>query len=142
MRALLDVNVLVALFDAEHINHVTASEWLDTNLANGWASCPLTENGCLRVMTNPHYGAPKLPRQVLAKLEQAKNGRHHEFWPDSLSMTNAAIFDRNKLRGHQQVTDIYLLALAVEHGGRLATFDQRIQCEAVPGSNAEHLVIL
>ena len=142
MRALLDVNVLVALLDPEHVKHVIAYDWFDANLAAGWASCPLTENGCLRVMTSPRYPNPKLPAETLARLERSTAGGNHAFWPDDVSITDAAVFDWDRLQGHQQVTDIYLLALAVAHVGRLVTFDQRIQPGAVKGSRPEHLVTL
>ena len=142
MRALLDVNVLVALFDPQHIAHVAAQEWLEANLAVGWASCPLPENGCLRLLTHSRYSHPKPPGQVLAKLEIAKSSGYHAFWPDDVSITDAQVFDRSRLRGHQQVTDVYLLALAVAHGGRLVTFDRGIQREVVARSGTEHLVTL
>lgn len=142
MRALLDVNLLIALLDAEHDSYALGHRWLNANLLAGWASCPLTENGCLRVMTNPRYSSPLKPDAVLARLEEAKSNGHHEFWPDDLSITDPALFNRGRLRGHQQVTDVYLLALAVKHGGKLVTFDQRINRDAVVGSAPEHLVTL
>ena len=75
MRALLDVNVLVAVLDPEHVKHVAAYDWFGENLATGWASCPLTENACLRVMTNPRYPNPKSPAETLARLERSKGQR-------------------------------------------------------------------
>ena len=142
MRALLDVNVLVALLDPEHVKHGTAYAWFDAHLTTGWASCPLTENGCLRVMTNPRYTTPKSPAETLARLKRSQDSGNHAFWPDDLSITDAAVFDWHGLQGHQQVTDVYLLALAVAHGGRLVTFDQRIQPGMVKGCLPEHLVTL
>ena len=142
MRALLDVNVLVALLDRQHAAHAAAHSWLAAQIVHGWASCPLTENGCLRVLTNPRYPAPVSAAEVLAKLAAAKASGHHEFWPDDVSVTDSAHFDREKMRGHQQVTDVYLLALAVHHGGRLATFDQGIGTAAVPAASIDHLVVL
>lgn len=142
MRALLDVNVLIALLDAEHTSHYTASAWLNANWITGWASCPLTENGCLRIMTNQRYATPKSPDEVLTKLEIAKRDGHYEFWPDDLSITDSRIFDHSCLSGHQQITDIYLLALAVAHGGCFVTFDRHIRREAVAASAPENLVIL
>lgn len=142
MRALLDVNVLVALLDPEHVKHVAAYDWFDVNLPFGWASCPLTENGLLRVMINPRYTVPKSVAETLIRLERSKHGGNHAFWPDDLSITDVAVFDWERLQGHQQVTDVYLLALAVAHGGRLVTFDQRIQPGMVRGCRPEHLVVL
>ena len=142
MRGLLDVNVLVALLDQHNANHLPVNEWLAENAVDGWASCPLTENACLRLLTNPRYPAPTSPGGVLARLDETRRHSNHAFWPEDLSITDAALFDWNRLRGHQQVTDIYLLALAVAHGGRLVTFDQRIQPDAVRSGRAEHLVTL
>ena len=142
MRALLDVNVLIALLDPQSDNHRAVNDSLRANLATGWASCPLTENACLRLLTNPRYRAPVSPAVVLARLGETKRGGHHAFWPDDLSITDAAAFDWNRLQGHQQVTDVYLLALAVAHGGRFVTFDLGIRRDMVAGCGAEHLVML
>ena len=142
MRGLLDVNVLVALLDQHNANHFSANRWLDENSVEGWASCPLTENACLRLLTNPRYAAPESPGVVLARLDETKHGSNHRFWPDDVSITDATLFDWNSLQGHQQVTDVYLLGLAVTHGGRLVTFDQRIQSAMVKGCGPEHLVTL
>jgi toxin-antitoxin system PIN domain toxin len=136
------VNVLVALLDRQHSSHASAQAWLAGQLANGWASCPLTENGCLRILTNPRYPAPVSAAEVLEKLAGAKASGHHEFWPDKISITDETHFKRRQLRGHQQVADVYLLALAVHHGGVLVTFDQGITLAAVPGARPEHLVAL
>jgi toxin-antitoxin system PIN domain toxin len=142
MRALLDVNVLIGLLDPQSANHVAANGFLGANRSSGWASCPLTENACLRLLTNPRHLATVPPAVFLARLEETKRRGDHEFWPDDLSITDAAVFDWNRLQGHQQVTDVYLLALAVAHGGSLVTFDRRIQAGMVRGSCAEHLVML
>jgi toxin-antitoxin system PIN domain toxin len=142
MRALLDVNVLVALLDRQHIAHGRAHAWLAQNITDGWASCPLTENGCLRVLTNPRYAAPVHAVDILTKLATAKTGGRHEFWDDDLTITDAQVFDRNKWRGHQQVTDTYLLALAVKHSGRLVTFDAGIALDIVCGALPHHLLVL
>lgn len=142
MRALLDVNVLVALLDRKHVAHVAAHVWLAANLAHGWASCPLTENGAVRILTNPRYPAPVPASDVLSKLETATHSGHHEFWPDDISLRESARFDRAQLRGHQQVTDVYLLALATSRGGRLVTFDGGIATGIVTGTRAEQLVVL
>ena len=138
MRALLDVNVLVALLDRQHVAHGRSHLWLAQNLDHGWASCPLTENGCLRVLTNPRYPAP----EVLTKLASAKTGDQHEFWADDVTITDAQVFARDRWRGHQQITDAYLLALAVKHSGRLVTFDTGIVLDIVCGAMSPHLVVL
>lgn len=96
-----------ALLDRQHIAPGRAHARLAQNLANGWASCPLTESGCLRVLTNPRHVAPVPATDVLTKLATAKTGGHYEFWADDLTITDAQVFDRGKWRGHQQVTDAY-----------------------------------
>jgi toxin-antitoxin system PIN domain toxin len=142
MRALLDVNVLVALLDRQHVAHARAHAWLAQSLADGWASCPLTENGCLRILTNPRDTAPVAAAAVLAKLETAKASGHHAFWADDVTVTDAAVCDRRRVRCHQPLTDEYLLALALKHGGRLVTFDTGIALEIVKGARPEHLTVL
>ncbi|MFZ4765580.1 MAG: TA system VapC family ribonuclease toxin [Roseimicrobium sp.] len=142
MRALLDVNILVALLDAQHVHHRTAQSWLAANMADGWATSPLTENGCLRVLTNSRYAAPLPADDVIARLNKAKSLGHHEFWADDVATTDTTVFVWSRLRSHQQVTDVYLLALAVAHAGRLATFDQGLALNLVVGARPEHLVVL
>jgi toxin-antitoxin system PIN domain toxin len=142
MRALLDVNVLVALLDRQHVAHAAAHQWLAQQLPDGWASCPITENGCVRILANPKYPAPVAADAVVAKLETARATPRHEFWADDVSLTDKAIFDPSRIRGHQQITDAYLLALAVKHGGRLVSFDQGIRLDAVVGARPDHLLVL
>ena len=136
------MSFLVALLDPEHVQHEKSNDWLATNGATGWATCPLTENGCLRVLTNPRYTAPQNAAFMLGRLDATKQSGNHAFWPDDVSITDAALFDWDRLQGYQQITDVYLLALAVAHGGRLVTFDQRIQPGVVKGCGPEHLVTL
>ena len=93
MRALLDMNVLVALLDLRHYFHTSAQAWLSANLADGWATCPLTESGCLRILINSRYSNVRAPADVLAQLETTKQRGHHEFWPNELSITDATMFD-------------------------------------------------
>ena len=133
------MNVLVALPDRKHVAHATLHRWLAEHLAEGWAPSPMTENGCLRVLTNLRYPAPVTAADALAKLETARSSGHHEFWPDDVSITDKRMFDRNKFRGHQQVTDAYVLALAVKHDGCLVTFDSDIPLQIALGARAENL---
>lgn len=142
MRALLDVNVLVALLDAAHIHHIEATTWLARNLRHGWASCPLTQNGCLRILSLPGYLNRQAPREVASRLAEAVADPSHAFWPDSLSLLDAAHVSWDHVLGTRQITDVYLLALAVSHGGRLVTFDQAISLHAVPGAARKHLHVL
>ena len=142
MRALLDVNVLIALLDAAHIHHQRASQWLEQSLHHGWASCPLTQNGCLRIMAQPAYPQALPLAAVAQRLGQAAATPAHLFIADGYSLLDADSLHWPQLLGHRQVTDAYLLGLAVRHGCRFVSFDARVNLAAVPGAKAEHLWVL
>jgi toxin-antitoxin system PIN domain toxin len=141
-RALLDVNVLIALLDADHSLHDRAREWLADNATAGWASCPLTQNGCVRIMSHPGYPNALPVGLVVDALREATRGVHHEFWPDDVSLLDPRIADPARIHGPRQLTDLYLLALAVHRGGRFATFDDAVPRSVVKGAEPEHLVTL
>lgn len=142
MRALFDVNVLIALLDAAHVHHSEATAWLQRQLAHGWASCPITQIGCLRIMSQPAYPGAVPAAGIAARLAEACAHEAHEFWPADVNLTGARAVRWSHVLGHRQVTDTYLLALAAHHGGRFVTFDGRIGLQAVPGARKEHLVVL
>lgn len=142
MRALLDVNVLIALHDQQHVHHQAAALWFRHHAAHGWASCPLTQNGAARVMSQPAYPQPAPLSALLAMFRHSFADPSHSFWPDDISLVDSNAFDSQRIHGHRQVTDVYLLGLAVAHGGRLVTLDARIPLSAVHGAVAEHLVEL
>lgn len=142
MRSLLDVNVLIALLDASHVSHGDAMAWFTANGAEGWASCPITQNGCVRIMSSPAYPNAHTVASVADRLREATGHASHTFWPDDLSVLDARTVDLTRIHGPRQLTDAYLLALAVHRGGRLVTFDRAIARAAVPGAGAEHLVLL
>jgi toxin-antitoxin system PIN domain toxin len=138
--ALLDVNVLIALFDPAHPNHDEAHFWFGRHRRRGWASCPVTINGCVRVLSNPAYPTvDATPAEVLSRLSVLCASSDHHFWSDSVSLLESALFRPKMITGHQKVTDVYLLGLAVRHDGRLATFDRSIALNAVVGAEAQHL---
>jgi uncharacterized protein len=142
-RALLDVNVLVALHDPAHPNHEDAHRWFGRNRKRGWATCPVTVNGCVRVLSNPAYpSVTATPAEVASRLGVLCAGPDHEFWSDSVSLLDESLFRLQAITGHQQVTDICLLGLAVRHGGRLATFDRSIPLKAVAGAGPDRLELL
>jgi hypothetical protein len=141
MRALLDVNVLIALLDADHAHHARARAWLKGR-AEGWASCPITENGCVRIMSQVAYPNPLPAAAVIERLAGAARPPHHAFWPDDVSMLDEAVADRRRIQGPRQVTDLYLLALAVHRGGTFATFDSGIPLSAIAGATAAHLTVI
>ena len=142
MRALLDVNVLVALLDGGHLHHRVAMDWLTAHARAGWASCPLTQNGCLRILSLPTYPNPQPPARVAERLAAATADRSHVFWPDSLSLLEPERLHWERVLSTRHITDVYLLALAVEHRGCLVTFDRSLAVAAVPGALKKHLVVL
>jgi hypothetical protein len=146
MRALLDVNVLIALLDAGHVHHAAAGRWLDSHLADGpaagWASCPLTQNGCLRILSNRAYPRPQPVAAVAARRAEAAATPHHAFWPDDLSVLEPARFAHDRWLDSRQITDAYLLALAVHRGGVFVTLDHGIDISLVTGATPRHLVTI
>jgi uncharacterized protein len=142
MRALLDINVLLALLDADHVEHVAARAWLEREIPTGWASCPITQNGFVRVVSQPRYPSPVPPAEAIRRLELATRGERHELWPCDVSLLDGTRIDPARLHGPRQVTDVYLLALAVAKGGRFVTFDRTIPLSAVAGARSEQLVVL
>ena len=140
--ALLDVNVLIALFDPRHLHHEDAQRWFGLNKRRGWSSCPMTINGCIRVLSNPAYPTVKAtPAEVAERLRDFCASPHHHFWPDSVCVTDNVLFRWPMIRGYQKLTDIYLLGLAVHNHGRLATFDRSIPLKAVHGAAPTHIVL-
>ena len=142
MIALLDVNVLIALVDPGHKYHRTAKAWALAKDSSAWASCPLTQNGCIRIISQPSYPQPAPLNQAIQTLQTLCQSPHHQFWPDDLSLLDAAAFDHSKIHGHRQLTDLYLLALAVKHQGCFVSFDAAIPLSAVKGAKKHHLVVL
>jgi hypothetical protein len=142
MRSLLDVNVLIALLDADHTSHRSALAWLGEHADGGWASCPITQNGCVRIMSHPGYPNAHSVLEVVQHLRAATAHRAHQFWPDSESLLDERLVDATRVHGPRQLTDVYLLALAVKNGGRLVTFDATVAISAVKGARPQHLLRL
>jgi toxin-antitoxin system PIN domain toxin len=139
--ALLDINVLIALFDPDHVHHEAAHAWFGTHRFSGWATCPLTENGVVRILSNPAYSpSAERPADVARRLAVFRDSGDHVFWPDDVSICDSRIFDLGI--GHRHLTDVYLLALAVSRDARLATFDRKIPAKAVRGAHAGHIVVV
>ena len=141
-RALLDVNVLIALLDADHVHHARASAWLAENIAAGWASCAITQNGCVRIMSRPSYPGALPAARVAQRLREATETAHHRFVPSDVSLLDVERFDTEQLLGHRQVTDAWLLGLAVAHGLRFVTFDGGVPMRVVRGATPGHVVAL
>ncbi len=143
MIALLDVNVLVALFDPAHLYHEAAHTWFGRNRSGQWATSPLTENALVRIVSNASYpGRRTTVEDAAARLRTFCSDRHHVFWPDSVSVRDAGRFRWNHVQGHRQLTDVYLLALSVSYEGRLATFDSTISLNSVQGAEPHNLELL
>ena len=141
-RVLLDVNVLIALLDADHSLHQRAREWFGEHAPDGWTSCPITQNGCVRIMSHPSYPNALPVRLVMERLREATQNPYHEFWTDDVSLLDPRIAEATRIHGPRQVTDLYLLALAVSRGGRFATFDASVPVNAIQGAERRHIVAL
>jgi toxin-antitoxin system PIN domain toxin len=137
------VNVLIALLDDAHVFSRRANEWLDA-APRRIATCPIVENGVIRIMSAPAYSAlhRATPEQVAEGLKTLAEALDHEFWPDEVSLLDDTLVDFSRLHGHRQVTDAYLLALAVRRGGALASFDTAMPLTAVRGAGKKHLLAI
>lgn len=141
-RALFDVNVLIALLDSDHVDHERVRGWVDAEIAHGWASCAITQNGFVRIISQPRYPSPVPPAQAISRLARAAATEHHEYWPCSVSLLDAELIDHSRLHGHRQVTDAYLLTLATANGGRFVTLDQSIPLDSVRHAHASNLAVI
>jgi uncharacterized protein len=142
VRALFDLSMLVALLDDQHVENAKAHRWFAANRAQGWASCPLTQNGFVRILSQPSYAFPIPIGEAINHLLEATESDDHVFWPGDISLLDGQLIDHSRVLGPKQLTDIYLLALAVKHGGRLVTFDRAIPIAAVRGAQPQHLVVI
>ncbi len=141
-RALLDINVLLALLDSDHVHHRRARDWISDQIGHGWASCPITENGFVRIISQPRYPSPVPPGRAMELLRRATGTGHHEFWPCEISLLDPHVADAGRIHGPRQVTDAYLLALTVANNGRFVTFDNGVPLSAVRGADEQHLIVL
>ena len=141
--ALLDVNVLIGLLDPAHPSHEEAHGWFSRHRRQGWATSPLTLNGCVRILSNPAYlSVEATSAEVVSHLRTFCAARDHHFWQDSVALTDPEVFVPELIGGHAKIMDAYLLALAVRNGGRLATFDRSIPIKAVVGARPENVELL
>jgi hypothetical protein len=130
---LLDINLLVALLWPRHESHARAVKWFGGRRGKGWATCPLTEAGFVRIVSNPAFSRDAVkPREAMQVLSANTAAKDHAFWVDDLSFAEAVEFAGMRLVGHQQVTDAYLLGLAIHRGGMLATLDRGIEALSGP----------
>lgn len=130
----MDVNIVIALLDAAHAHHSAAHNWFAREGRGSFATCPVTQNGALRIMGNPRYPkSPGTPARVAPSLVTLTSQQGHLFWHDQTSLLDTTRVSTVDLLNWAQVTDLHLLALAVFHGGKLATFDRKIRPQAVTG---------
>lgn len=143
-RALIDVSVLVALFDPDHVFSESAHAWLGSHDPARIATCPITENGLIRILSNPRYSATLQcsPGDIQRRLASFCRHHDHEFWADDQSLREDSRFRFRHILRHRQLTDIYLLSLAAARGSALVTFDTAIPLEAVSGATSDHLLVL
>ncbi len=142
MRALFDVDVLIALFQPDHVHHQRAHLWWEANQHLGWASCPITENGFVRILSQPKYPMPQTVSTAIKLLSMAKEATNHEFWPDSVSLLNPTRFNADAFTGHSQITGSYFLALLIKNNGRLVTLDQDIKTSTVVNFEKQFLHVI
>jgi uncharacterized protein len=140
--ALLDINMLIALFDAAHVHHKAAHAWMTKNRSLGWATCPITQNGCVRVMSQSSYPGHLPVAEITRRLAVAVAVREHTFWSDSISLCDANRFAADRILTPRTLTDIYLLGLAEKNNGRLVTFDRAIPVAAVLRAKGRHFLVL
>lgn len=127
---LLDINVLLALADPMHVHHEICHKWYAEKGHISWATCPMTQNGFIRIASHPKY--PNRPGEVAAVcsiLRQFCEAPGHHFWTEELSILE--ILEPENVISHAQITDIYLLGLAARKSGKLATLDRRIPVDII-----------
>jgi len=139
---LLDVNVLIALIDPAHVQHDRAHDWFATLGQRSWSTCPLTENGALRIASHSSYpNSTGSPAAIVESLKVLRGLGGHRFWPDDISLLDPHLVDSSRLLTSGQITDTYLLALAKANRGQLATFDRHLVMDAVlDGAQSLHLI--
>lgn len=136
--ALLDVNSLIALVDQDHVDHAAMQNWFSARHKAGWATCPLTENGMIRVLSQPAYpSGQRTPSEVIQVLNALKAAfaEWHQFWADDISLADHRIFEPSLIATAKQVSDIYLLGLASRHEATFVSFDRSLAWQPVRGGS-------
>ena len=141
LRALLDTSVLIALLDANHVHHRLCSQWLAAHTA-GWASCPITLNGCVRILSQATYPNRLPMHTVVAGMQQAMRHPMHEFWADDINPLDPTAIDWQQVLRPADITDAYLLALAVRLQACLVTLDFGLSLSWATGAQKQHLLRL
>lgn len=140
MIFLLDVNVLIALVDTNHQHNHPATEWFRSEASAGWATCPITENALIRILSHPGYLNTAPATDIGQRFAKLRDSGEHHFWPDDISLADSHIFNLAEITS-KNGTDIYLLGLAKSKDGKLATFDRRLSHHGVrEGAEALHII--
>ena len=138
-----DVNILLALLDPAHIHHPVATKWFQG--VDSWATCSLTENGCIRVLSSPAYSGVDFNCEDVIELLTTLCSNHstsHHYWVDSPSLRDHNLINPARVKGPKQISDISLLALCQQEGGTLVTMDRSIQLSAIVSPHPLLLKIL
>jgi len=139
---LLDVNVLMAISWPDNANHSAAQRWFRDHMKAGWATCPMTQAAFIRLSSNRSVTENALhPSAAITLLERNSQNDYHEFWSDNLTFTDAVAPFRGRIIGHQQITDAYLLGLAIRKKARLVTFDKAIAALLPPGTHKSDWIV-
>ena len=141
MTSLLDVNVLISLLDANHMHHAAVAGWFDQN-EEPWASCPITQNGYLRIVTQDSYPNTISIQEAIRILSRAVATPGHEFLSDNISLLDRQLISHQHIQGHRRLTDIYLFALSVSHGARFVTLDDGVLRATVPQATRGSLHVI
>lgn len=140
MAALLDVNALIALIDRDHVGHDSMHRWFAVHASRGWATCAITENGLVRVLSQPAYpSGQRSPAESISILREIRLARGYEFWNESVSLADPSLFQAEFITGSRQVTDAYLLGLAARRNGRVVSFDRSLPWQAIR-NGSPHLI--
>lgn len=140
---LLDVNVLVALLWPAHEFHDRAQNWFVRNSKSAWATCPFTQAAVIRILSNPMFSPDALTVEgAIAVVSSNIEHPTHRFWPDDISFTEATIAFRKRILGHKQVTDAYLLGLAIHRKGKLVTMDRAVPALLDDSSRSSSIVVI
>ena len=143
MRCLPDGTILIALLDGNHVFHTPVPDWLGPH-QGGLATCAITHNGAIRIMSQPRYSSliSLTAAQVKQQLQMGLTSQDHVYWPCNESLLDDRLFDWSRIHGPAQLTDIYLLGLAVRHKACLVTLDRNIAINTVHGAKAQNLLVL
>ncbi|HVV51893.1 MAG TPA: TA system VapC family ribonuclease toxin [Polyangia bacterium] len=142
-RALLDVNVLIAMAWPNHVHHEAVLTWLGGPGVVSFATCPVTQSGFIRVSSNGRaIPGARAPREAQALLRQITALPGHTFWSDDVDLTRDPRVAWDRVGGHAQVTDAHLLAVALRHGGRLATLDRGIADLVPVGTRSDAVIVI